>query len=98
MLPRGRMAPFRGEHCQGASHSTVSSRALPIGYGPLKADGLMGGLNSIAGGTGGTPTLLTTIVSLDPIYFNFDMSESDFLAYQRATARGPRCDTCDRPR
>lgn len=44
--------------------------------------------NLIAGGTGGTPTLLTTIVSLDPIYFNFDMSESDFLAYQRATARG----------
>ena len=29
-------------------------------------------------------TLLTTIVSLDPIYFTFDMSESDFLAYQRA--------------
>jgi RND family efflux transporter MFP subunit len=44
--------------------------------------------NLIAGGTGSTPTLLTTIVSLDPIYFNFDMSESDFLAYQRATARG----------
>lgn len=44
--------------------------------------------NLIAGGTGGAPTLLTTIVSLDPIYFNFDMSESDFLAYQRATARG----------
>jgi RND family efflux transporter MFP subunit len=44
--------------------------------------------NLIAGGTGSAPTLLTTIVSLDPIYFNFDMSESDFLAYQRATARG----------
>jgi RND family efflux transporter MFP subunit len=44
--------------------------------------------NLIAGGTGSTPTLLTTIVSLDPIYFNFDMSESDYLAYQRATARG----------
>ncbi|WP_158047779.1 efflux RND transporter periplasmic adaptor subunit [Skermanella pratensis] len=44
--------------------------------------------NLIAGGSGGAPTLLTTIVSLDPIYFDFDMSESDFLAYQRATARG----------
>ena len=45
--------------------------------------------NLIAGGTGSTPTLLTTIVSLDPIYFNFDMSESDFLAY-----RGPRAACC----
>jgi RND family efflux transporter MFP subunit len=32
-------------------------------------------------------TLLTTIVQLDPIYLSFDMSESDFLAYQRAEAR-----------
>ncbi|WGF86730.1 efflux RND transporter periplasmic adaptor subunit [Marinivivus vitaminiproducens] len=31
-------------------------------------------------------TLLTTIVALDPIYFVFDMSEGDFLAYQRAVA------------
>ncbi|EWY40561.1 hemolysin secretion protein D [Skermanella stibiiresistens SB22] len=44
--------------------------------------------NLIAGGAGGTPTLLTTIVSLDPIRFDFDMSEGDFLAYQRATAKG----------
>ncbi len=29
-------------------------------------------------------TLLTTIVTLDPLYFVFDMSEGDFLAYQRA--------------
>ncbi|WP_225767478.1 efflux RND transporter periplasmic adaptor subunit [Inquilinus sp. Marseille-Q2685] len=33
-------------------------------------------------------TLLTTIVALDPIYFEFDMSEADYLAYQRAVARG----------
>lgn len=33
-------------------------------------------------------TLLTTIVALDPIYFVFDMSEADFLAYQRAVAEG----------
>jgi RND family efflux transporter MFP subunit len=34
-----------------------------------------------------TPAL-TTFVSLDPIYFYFDMSESDYLTYQRATAAG----------
>lgn len=38
--------------------------------------------NLVAGGTGAT-TLLTTIVSLDPIYLDFDMDESDFMAYQR---------------
>ena len=33
-------------------------------------------------------TLLTTIVSQSPIYFVFDMSEADFLAYQRAVLAG----------
>jgi RND family efflux transporter MFP subunit len=44
--------------------------------------------NLVNGGDGGSATLLTTIVSLDPIYFNFDVSEADFLAYQRAVAKG----------
>jgi membrane fusion protein, multidrug efflux system len=44
--------------------------------------------NLVSGGEGGATTLLTSIVSLDPIYFEFDMSEADFLAYQRATAKG----------
>jgi RND family efflux transporter MFP subunit len=40
--------------------------------------------NLIQGGQGaGTSTLLTTIVSLDPIHLDFDMSEGDYLAYQR---------------
>jgi RND family efflux transporter MFP subunit len=40
--------------------------------------------NLVLGGTAaGTPTLLTTIVSLDPIHLDFDMSENDFLLYQR---------------
>ncbi|MEJ0020039.1 MAG: efflux RND transporter periplasmic adaptor subunit [Acetobacteraceae bacterium] len=32
----------------------------------------------------GASTLLATIVSLDPIYIDFDMSETDYRAYQRA--------------
>jgi RND family efflux transporter MFP subunit len=36
-----------------------------------------------AGGSSGAGTLLTTIVSQDPLYFNFDMSEADFLNFQR---------------
>jgi RND family efflux transporter MFP subunit len=40
-------------------------------------------------------TLLTTIVALDPLYFIFDMSEGDFLAYQRAVERGALPSTRD---
>src|SRR6266481_3609297 len=32
-------------------------------------------------------TLLTTLVSLDPIYLDFDMSESDYLTFSRQRAR-----------
>jgi RND family efflux transporter MFP subunit len=39
----------------------------------------------VSGSRGGaTPTtLLATVVSLDPVHLDFDMSESDYLAYQR---------------
>jgi membrane fusion protein, multidrug efflux system len=43
---------------------------------------LIAGSNS-----GGTTTLLTTLVSLDPIHLDFDMSENDFLVYRRALQR-----------
>ncbi|MDR3440916.1 efflux RND transporter periplasmic adaptor subunit [Telmatospirillum sp.] len=45
--------------------------------------------NLISGGAGvSSPTLLTSIASLDPIHFNFDMSEADYLTLQRAAATG----------
>jgi RND family efflux transporter MFP subunit len=44
--------------------------------------------NLITGGYSGDVTLLTTIVSMDPIHFDFDVSEQNYLAYQRATERG----------
>jgi membrane fusion protein, multidrug efflux system len=45
--------------------------------------------NLIAGSRAATSptTLLATLVSLDPIYLDFDMSESDFLTFSRARAR-----------
>jgi RND family efflux transporter MFP subunit len=36
-----------------------------------------------AGGNNGSGTLLTTVVSLDPIWFTFDVPESDYQAFQR---------------
>jgi RND family efflux transporter MFP subunit len=44
--------------------------------------------NLIGGGDSPSTAALTTIVSLDPIWFYFDMSESDFLAYERAAKAG----------
>jgi RND family efflux transporter MFP subunit len=45
--------------------------------------------NFITGGSG-SGTLLTTIVSIDPIYFYFDISEADFLKYKRLLEQGMR--------
>ncbi len=44
--------------------------------------------NLVVGGVSGTSTLLTTIVTLDPIEFAFDVSEADALAYKRAVEVG----------
>jgi membrane fusion protein, multidrug efflux system len=49
----------------------------------------------VSGSRGGTSptTLLATIVSLDPIYLDFDMSEADYLAWQQANhAAAPHAD------
>jgi RND family efflux transporter MFP subunit len=45
--------------------------------------------NLISGGQSGA-TLLTSIVSIDPIHFVFDGSETDFLHYLRLAAAGTR--------
>jgi multidrug efflux system membrane fusion protein len=44
----------------------------------------------ISGGSAATgPTSLTSIVSVDPIYLDFDMSEADYVAYRRSIALQP---------
>jgi len=45
--------------------------------------------NLVIGGTG-TPTLLTTITSVDPIYCTFDASEQEVLKYIRLARSGGR--------
>jgi RND family efflux transporter MFP subunit len=44
--------------------------------------------NLVSGGS--DPTLLTTIVSLDPIYFTFDAAEADYIRYVRLSQEGKR--------
>ena len=58
-------------HITAPLSGRISSHRASIGN-------LIGGAQS-----GVTPTLLTSIVSLDPIHLDFDMSEGDYLAYQR---------------
>ena len=44
----------------------------------------------VSGGSNATgPTALTSIVSMDPIHLDFDMSEADYVAYQRSIAHRP---------
>jgi RND family efflux transporter MFP subunit len=52
--------------------------------------------NLISGGQQGA-TLLTTIVSLNPIHFTFDASEADYLRYTRLFASGARPSGRDNP-
>ena len=52
--------------------------------------------NFITGGSG-SGTLLTTIVSIDPIYFYFDISEADFLKYKRLSESGARPSSRETP-
>src|SRR5262245_21894224 len=73
-----RDAQFDLEHCRITAPFTgrVGTHLVSMG-------------NLIAGSRYATSptTLLATLVSLDPIYFDFDMSESDFLTFSRDRAR-----------
>lgn len=71
---RIRDARFDLDHCRIYSPFTgrIGTHLVSIG-------------NLISGSrTANSPTtLLATLVSIDPIYFNFDMSEADFLLYSK---------------
>ena len=43
--------------------------------------------NLVTGGAGGTTTLLATIVSVDPIRFEFTFDEASYLRYERVAAQ-----------
>ncbi len=84
-----------GKAAVAAAQAEVEQAELDLGYTDIRAP-VTGRIsrhevsagNLITGGYTGDVTLLTTIVSLDPIYFEFDVSEANFLAYQRAAERG----------
>ncbi len=53
--------------------------------------------NLVSGGAGQQGTLLSTIVSLDPIHFYFDVDEQAYLRYTRLAAAGDRPSSRDTP-
>src|SRR5882724_1447371 len=46
-------------------------------------------VGSLVSGGKSDPTALTSIVSLDPIYLDFDMSEADYVAYRHSSVGQP---------
>ena len=50
--------------------------------------------NWVSGGASGT-TLLTTIVSQDPIYIYFDVNENNYIKYKRLSERGVKAGAAD---
>ena len=76
-----------------AARAGVDDAALDLEYARMTAPftGRIGAHlvsvgNLVSGSRGGVSqtTLLATLVSLDPIHLDFDMSEGDFIAYQQA--------------
>ena len=83
-----RDAQFDIEHCRITAPFTgrIGTHLVSVG-------------NLIAGSRAATSptTLLATLVSLDPIHLDFDMSESDYLAFSRdhAKLKGSQADTVE---
>ena len=85
------------------AQANVRSAELNLAFTNIRApmDGRMSDRrvdvgNLISGGSDGA-TLLTTIVSQNPIHFEFDVSEQSYLKYARLTAAGKRPGSRDTP-
>lgn len=81
----------------GAARANVRARALDVEFAQVRApitgrisDSRVDRGNLVTGGGQGEATLLTTIVSVDPIHFEFEGSEALYLKYQRQDREGSR--------
>jgi RND family efflux transporter MFP subunit len=78
-----------------AQEAAVRQAELDLAFTELKApvtgrigDRRVSEGNLVTGGTGGSTTMLATIVSIDPIRFEFTFDEGSFLRYERLGAEG----------
>jgi multidrug efflux system membrane fusion protein len=89
-----RMQAFRNAQASvAATEAMVRQAELDLEYTELKAPitGRIGDRrvtqgNLVTGGAGGNTTMLATIVSIDPIRFEFTFDEASLLRYQRLAA------------
>jgi len=89
-----RMQAFRNSQASVAANEAMVRQAeLDLEYTELKAPitGRIGDRrvtqgNLVTGGAGGNTTMLATIVSIDPIRFEFTLDEASLLRYQRLAA------------
>lgn len=81
-----------------AQEAAVRQAELDLGFTDLRApvtgrigDRRVSPGNLVTGGTTGTTTLLATIVSVDPIRFEFTFDEASYIRYERVAAQvGPQ--------
>jgi RND family efflux transporter MFP subunit len=78
------------EAAVAAQEAAVRQARLDLSFTELRApvDGRIGDRrvspgNLVTGGTGGNTTMLATIVSLDPIRFEFTFDEASYIKYER---------------
>ena len=83
------------EAAVAANEAAVRQAELDLQFTELRApiDGRIGDRkvspgNLVTGGSGGNTTLLATIVSTDPIHFEFTFDEASLLRYERVSGTG----------
>lgn len=82
------------EAALAAANASVRQARIDLAYTEIRAP-ITGRISdrrvdkgALVTADGGEPTMLTTIAAIDPIHLVFDMSEAEYLAYQRAAAKG----------
>lgn len=98
-------AAAEAEAAVRSAEAAVTSARLDLAYTRVTSpiDGRVGRAevtvgNLVNGGSnGGSATLLTTVVSLDPMYVYFEGSEQDYLKYGGMARRGERPSSRDFP-
>lgn len=93
----GRVAQQRSaDAAVAAAHAQVQARQLDVSFtrvtSPIsgRVSDHRVDVGNLVAASGGEATLLTTVVSLDPIHFAFTGSEAVYLKYQRANEAGTR--------
>ncbi len=86
------------EAALSAAKAQLRDAELNVGFTEVKApfQGRISDRRVDVGNLVDAQTMLTTVVQLDPIRLVFDMSEADFLGYQRAVLAGELPSTRDR--